>query len=93
MMNIYHKSFNRDPNIDIAIKNAFENYVNQNEKTATNLVFYLDKVIQIFRYLLDKDIFEGFYKNSLAKRLLDQKSANEDAEKMFILKMKEECGF
>jgi len=31
----------------------------------------LDKVIQIFRYLLDKDIFEGFYKNSLAKRLLD----------------------
>lgn len=31
----------------------------------------LDKVIQIFRYLQDKDIFEGFYKNSLAKRLLD----------------------
>ena len=41
----------------------------------------LDKVIQIFRYLQDKDIFEGFYKNSLAKRLLEQRSANEDAEK------------
>lgn len=50
-------------------------------------------MIHIFRYLQDKDIFEGFYKNSLAKRLLDQRSANEDAEKLLILKLKEECGF
>jgi hypothetical protein len=53
----------------------------------------LDKVIHIFRYLQDKDIFEGFYKNSLAKRLLDQRSTSEDAEKLLILKLKEECGF
>ena len=53
----------------------------------------LDKVIQIFRFLQDKDIFEGFYKNSLAKRLLDQRSANEESEKMLIMKLKEECGF
>lgn len=53
----------------------------------------LDKVIQIFRYLSDKDIFEGFYKNSLAKRLLDARSINEDSEKQLILKLKEECGF
>lgn len=50
-------------------------------------------MIKVFRYLVDKDIFEGFYKNSLSKRLLDQKSVSEDAEKIFILKMKEECGF
>ena len=30
-----------------------------------------DKVIQIFRYLQNKDIFEEFYKTSLSKRLLD----------------------
>ena len=53
----------------------------------------LDKVIQIFRYLQDKDIFEGFYKNSLAKRLLDARSSNEEAEKQLVLKLKEECGF
>lgn len=53
----------------------------------------LDKVIQIFRYLQDKDIFEGFYKTSLAKRLLDQRSVSEDAEKTLVLKLKEECGF
>jgi len=53
----------------------------------------LDKVIQIFRYLQDKDIFEGFYKNSLAKRLLDQRSSSEESEKLLVLKLKEECGF
>ena len=53
----------------------------------------LDKVIQIFRYLQDKDIFEGFYKTSLSKRLLDQRSVSEDAEKALVLKLKEECGF
>jgi cullin 3 len=53
----------------------------------------LDKVIQIFRYLQDKDIFEGFYKTALAKRLLEARSVNEDAEKNLVLKLKEECGF
>ncbi len=31
----------------------------------------LDRAIKIFRYLQNKDIFEGFYKSSLSKRLLD----------------------
>ena len=34
----------------------------------------LDRVIKIFRYLQDKDVFEGYYKNSLANRLLDNRS-------------------
>ena len=53
----------------------------------------LDKVIQIFRYLLDKDVFEGYYKNAFAKRLLDVSAINEDVEKVLLLKLKEECGF
>jgi len=43
--------------------------------------------------LLDKDVFEGYYKNSFAKRLLDSSALNEDAEKVLLLKLKEECGF
>jgi len=43
--------------------------------------------------LLDKDVFEGYYKNSFAKRLLDHRILNEDAEKVLLLKLKEECGF
>ena len=53
----------------------------------------VDKVVQIFRYLQDKDIFESFYKNFFAKRLLDSRRVLEDAEKEVIKKLKEECGF
>jgi hypothetical protein len=55
-----------------------------------------DRVIKIFRYLQDKDVFEGFYKNSLSKRLLDSRSTGipqEDFERGLVLKLKEECGF
>lgn len=60
----------------------------------SEIVERMDKVIQIFRYLTDKDIFEGFYKNSLAKRLLDQRNTtSEEQERLLVLKLKEECGF
>ena len=52
----------------------------------------IDRVIQIFRYLLDKDVFEGFYVSSFAKRLLEQRQICEDAETALVLKLKEECG-
>ncbi len=53
----------------------------------------LDRVIQIFRFLQDKDVFEGFYTTSLSKRLLDSRVMNDEAERVLLLKLKEECGF
>mmetsp|Transcript_16824 Transcript_16824/g.22614 ORF Transcript_16824/g.22614 Transcript_16824/m.22614 type:complete len:732 (-) Transcript_16824:417-2612(-) len=53
----------------------------------------LDKVIVIFRYLQDKDIFENFYKQYLGKRLLSGRSVSEDAERNMIAKLKTECGY
>lgn len=47
----------------------------------------------MFRYIQDKDIFEGFYKNSFSKRLLESRHICEDAERALIVKLKEECGF
>jgi hypothetical protein len=38
-------------------------------------------------------VFEGHYTNSLAKRLLESRIINEDAERILLLKLKEECGF
>lgn len=52
----------------------------------------IDAIIQIFRFLEDKDVFEGFYKNSFAKRLLEQRQINEEAERALLVKLKEECG-
>jgi len=54
---------------------------------------HLDRVIVIFRYLQDKDIFENFYKQHLSKRLLQGRSVSEDAERSMITKLKTECGY
>lgn len=53
----------------------------------------LEKSIVIFRYLQEKDVFERYYKQHLAKRLLSQKSASIDAERFMISKLKTECGY
>lgn len=53
----------------------------------------LDKVIVIFRYLQDRDVFSEFYKRHLSKRLLNGRSASDDAEKSMIGKLKAECGY
>ncbi|XP_063729790.1 cullin-3-A-like [Symsagittifera roscoffensis] len=52
----------------------------------------LDKVMVIFRFLNEKDIFERYYKQHLSKRLLSGKSAVEDHERTMISKLKTECG-
>jgi len=52
----------------------------------------LDRVVQLFSYLTDKDLFADIYRNQLAKRLLNQRSASDDAEKMMIAKLKMQCG-
>ncbi|XP_071692307.1 cullin-3A-like [Rutidosis leptorrhynchoides] len=53
----------------------------------------LDKVMMLFRFLQEKDVFEKYYKQHLAKRLLSAKSVSEDAERSLILKLKTECGY
>ena len=51
--------------LDEMLKKDFKNL------QETELVERLDKVINIFRHLLDKDVFEGFYVSSFSKRLLE----------------------
>jgi cullin 3 len=52
----------------------------------------LERVIVIFRFLADKDVFENFYRNHLAKRLLASKSVSDEIEKIMIAKLKLTCG-
>lgn len=53
----------------------------------------LDKVMMLFRYLQEKDVFEKYYKQHLAKRLLSGKTISDDAERSLIVKLKTECGY
>merc|ERR1719456_52775 len=52
----------------------------------------LDEVVTLFRFLQDKDVFEAFYKQRLARRLLNGRSLSDEAEKTMISKLKSECG-
>nr|CCA24215.1 PREDICTED: hypothetical protein isoform 2 [Albugo laibachii Nc14]CCA26937.1 Putative cullin putative [Albugo laibachii Nc14] len=53
---------------------------------------YLEKVVSVFSYMIDKDLFAEIYRNQLAKRLLNQRSASTDAELLMIGKLKLRCG-
>ncbi|QDZ25877.1 cullin [Chloropicon primus] len=53
----------------------------------------IDRVMTLFRYLHEKDVFEKYYKQHLAKRLLSGKLSMEDHERTVILKLKTECGY
>lgn len=52
----------------------------------------LDRIVQLFSFLTEKDMFAEIYRNQLAKRLLNQRSASDDAEKQMIAKLKIQCG-
>ena len=53
----------------------------------------LDRAASLFRFLREKDVFERYYKRHLSKRLLFGRSASDDAEKAFIVRLKTECGY
>jgi cullin 1 len=52
----------------------------------------LEKVVQLFSFLSDKDVFADVYRNHLAKRLLNQRSVSPFAERTMIQKLKLKCG-
>lgn len=60
------------------------------QKSEDEIERALEKTIVLFRFLSDKDKFERYYKNHLAKRLLYARSASEDSEKEMVAKLKVE---
>ncbi|XP_045815621.1 cullin-1-like [Trifolium pratense] len=52
----------------------------------------LGKVVKLLAYITDKDLFAEFYRKKLARRLLFDRSANDDHEKCILTKLKQQCG-
>lgn len=61
-------------------------------KTDEEVDSILDRIIVVFRYLQDKDIFESYYKTALQRRLLGKRSASDDWERSMIAKLKVRAG-
>jgi cullin 1 len=52
----------------------------------------LQSVVNLFSYIVDKDMFGDAYRQALSKRLLAGRSASRDAEKSIVSMLKLSCG-
>jgi len=106
-------AFTNDKNFQHAINQAFEYFINLNNKSPEFISLFIDeklkkglkgvsdeeietilnKVMMLFRFIQEKDVFEKYYKQHLAKRLLLSRSVSDDAERNMIAKLKTECGY
>jgi cullin 3 len=62
-------------------------------KTEEETEIVLDNTTSLFRHIQDKDVFERYYKNHLAKRLLYGRSVSDDAERGMITKLRVVAGY
>lgn len=64
----------------------------QGQKSSTDAEFFaqMKRVLELYRFSPDKDVFRTFYIKALAKRLLLDRSASTDFEKE-VLKFLSEC--
>jgi hypothetical protein len=56
--------------------------------TEVELEVKLDQIIELFNFVMQKDVFMDIYRNLLAKRLLSGRSASRNAEISMISKLK-----
>ncbi|KAG7231365.1 hypothetical protein INR49_012205 [Caranx melampygus] len=83
--------------------NAVTRMAQSSSKSPELLARYCDSLLKkrwaafqymvVFKYIEDKDVFQKFYAKMLAKRLVHQNSASDDAEASMISKLKQACGF
>ncbi|XP_074345657.1 cullin-1-like [Apium graveolens] len=52
----------------------------------------LDKIVKLLAYVSEKDLFAEFYRKKLSRRLLFDRSASDDHERLILTKLKQQCG-
>ncbi|GEM06638.1 cullin 3 [Rhodotorula toruloides] len=61
-------------------------------KTEAEVDEVLNKSVALFRFLTEKDAFEKYYNQHLSKRLINQRSVSDDAERSMLAKFRVEAG-
>ena len=69
-------------------KAADEEQADSSADEDTEISKSLDQVLDLFRFVHGKAVFEAFYKRDLARRLLLGRSASSDAEKSMLTRLK-----
>eukprot|EP00038_Savillea_parva_P001555 m.105031 g.105031 ORF g.105031 m.105031 type:complete len:745 (+) comp10544_c0_seq6:258-2492(+) len=76
--------------LSIYIDHTIRNHIK--DQTNGDIEKIFDRSIRLFRLLREKDVFERYYKQHLARRLLLVKASSDEAERMVISRLKAECG-
>ncbi|KAB1214024.1 Cullin-1 [Morella rubra] len=84
-----------------ALKEAFEVFCNKGVAGSSSAELLAPfvitssrkvEVVKLLAYISDKDLFAEFYRKKLARRLLFDKSANDEHERSILTKLKQQCG-
>ena len=70
------------------VRKEEEDLIEFSEDEDIEITKQLDQVLDLFRFVHGKAVFEAFYKRDLARRLLLQRSASADAEKSMLTRLK-----
>lgn len=84
----FHAGFSKRKNKPAEmIAKCLDRAMRKGQKNATDTEFmtFLEKVLQLYKFTDDKDVFRTYYMRALAKRLLLSRSAN-DAFEIAVLK-------
>mmetsp|Transcript_28636 Transcript_28636/g.50915 ORF Transcript_28636/g.50915 Transcript_28636/m.50915 type:complete len:736 (-) Transcript_28636:3689-5896(-) len=94
--NAWERFINKDPSKPpLLLANFIDERLKKTSKKRmpeAEVDLLMDQLIEIFRFIESKDIFEAFYCKRLAKRLLYDNSISNDIEHSLITKLKSECG-
>ncbi|CAG9324817.1 unnamed protein product [Blepharisma stoltei] len=91
----WEQFMNSKPDIAQLLAKDLDEHLNKNSKIKMRdeeFSAHFTSIIDLFRHVTAKDIFEAFYCKKLAKRLLLDSSKSNEAEKSVIALLKAECG-
>ncbi|XP_062144130.1 cullin-1-like isoform X2 [Alnus glutinosa] len=95
LMEAFEVICNKTPPGSSILASFFENILKKggSEKLSDEAIEEtLEKVVKLLAYISDKDLFAEFYRKKLARRLLFDRSANEEHEKSILTKLKQQRG-
>ena len=63
-----------------------------NKESGLTVEEVMEQQVKLFTFLIDKDLYIEVYHNNMARRMLQDRSEDAEAEKQMITKLKINCG-
>jgi cullin 3 len=84
---------NSKPGVPEALSLYLDRCARHQSSADGSVVDVVERVMQLFRFVSDKDVFQSHYISRMAHRILASKGYNEEYERVVIESLKKHCGF